>query len=126
MDFIVENWYVIVALLAAVAVAAVLAVRFFKMPTAKQLATVKEWLLYATTLAEKELGGGTGKLKLRYVYDMFVTKFPWVAKVLSFDSFSDMVDESLGSMNDLLSKNAAVQLFVNGPAEPDDDGKAEG
>lgn len=126
MDFIVENWYVIVALLAVVAVAVVLAVRFFKMPTAKQLATVKEWLLYATTLAEKELGGGTGKLKLRYVYDMFVTKFPWVAKVLSFDSFSDMVDESLGSMNDLLSKNAAVQLFVNGPAEPDDDGEAEG
>lgn len=126
MDFIVENWYVIVALLAVVAVAVVLAVRFFKMPTANQLATVKEWLLYATTLAEKELGGGTGKLKLRYVYDMFVTKFPWVAKVLSFDSFSDMVDESLGSMNDLLSKNAAVQLFVNGPAEPDDDGEAEG
>lgn len=126
MDFIVENWYVIVALLAVVAVAVVLAVRFFKMPTAKQLATVKEWLLYATTLAEKELGGGTGKLKLRYVYDMFVTKFPWVAKVLSFDSFSDMVDESLGSMNDLLSKNAAVQLFVNGPAEPDDGGEAEG
>lgn len=126
MDFIVENWYVIFALLALVAVAVVLAVRFFKMPTAKQLATVKEWLLYATTLAEKELGGGTGKLKLRYVYDMFVTKFPWVAKVLSFERFSDMVDESLGSMNDLLSKNAAVQLFVNGPAEPDDDDEAEG
>lgn len=126
MDFIVENWYVIIALLAVVAVAVVLAVKFFKMPTAKQLATVKEWLLYATTLAEKELGGGTGKLKLRYVYDMFVSKFPWVAKALSFDSFSSMVDESLGSMNDLLSKNAAVQLFVNGPAEPDDDGEAEG
>lgn len=126
MDFIVENWYVIIAILAVLAVAVVLAVRFFKMPTAKQLATVKEWLLYATTLAEKELGGGTGKLKLRYVYDMFVSKFPWVAKALSFDSFSSMVDESLGSMNDLLSKNAAVQLFVNGPAEPDDDDEAEG
>lgn len=125
MDFFVENWYVIVALLVVVAVAVVLAVRFFKMPTAKQLATVKEWLLYATTLAEKELGGGTGKLKLRYVYDMFASKFPWVAKALSFEKFSDMVDESLGSMNDLLSKNAAVQLFVNGPAETGDD-EAEG
>ena len=126
MDFIVENWYVIVALLAVVAVAVVLTVRFFKMPTDKQLATVKEWLLYATTLAEKELGGGTGKLKLRYVYDMFVTKFPWVAKVLSFESFSEMVDESLGSMNDMLSNNAAVRLFVNGPDEPDDGSEAEG
>lgn len=126
MDFFVENWYVIIALLAVLAVAVVLAVKFFKKPTAEQLATVKEWLLYATTLAEKELGGGTGKLKLRYVYDMFASKFPWVAKVLSFDSFSLMVDESLSSMNDLLSKNAAVQLFVNGPAEPDDGDEAEG
>ena len=126
MDFIVENWYVIIALLAVLAVAVVLAVRFFRQPTAGQLATVKEWLLYATTLAEKELGGGTGKLKLRYVYDMFVSKFPWVAKVLSFETFSEMVDEALASMNELLSSNAAVQLFVNGPSEQDDDGTAEG
>lgn len=126
MDFIVENWYVIIALLAVLAVAVVLIIRFVKKPTAEQLATVKEWLLYATTLAEKELGSGTGKLKLRYVYDMFVTKFPWVAKVLPFESFSEMVDESLGSMNELLSKNAAVQLFVNGPGEQSGDSSAEG
>lgn len=126
MDFIVENWYVIIAILAVLAVAVVLTVKFFKKPTVEQLATVKEWLLYATTLAEKELGGGTGKLKLRYVYDMFVTKFPWVAKVLSFDKFSEMVDEALGSMNDMLSNNAAVRLFVNGPDEPDNSSEAEG
>ena len=125
MQFFVENWYVAIALLALLTVIVIFAVRFFKKPTAEQLATVKEWLLYATTLAEKELGGGTGKLKLRYVYDMFVQKFPWVAKVLPFELFSEMVDESLDSMNDLLSSNAAVRLFVNGITEQVDD-EAEG
>lgn len=125
MQFFVENWYVIIALLALLTVIVIFAVRFFKKPTAEQLATVKEWLLYATTLAEKELGSGTGKLKLRYVYDMFVQKFPWVAKVLPFELFSEMVDESLDSMNDLLSSNAAVRLFVNGITEQADN-EAEG
>lgn len=125
MQFFVENWYVAIALLALLTTIVIFAVRFFKKPTAEQLATVKEWLLYATTLAEKELGGGTGKLKLRYVYDMFVQKFPWVAKVLPFELFSEMVDESLDSMNDLLSSNAAVRLFVNGITEQADD-EAEG
>ena len=44
---------------------------------------VREWLLYAVTKAEKELGAGTGKLKLRYVYDMFVARFEWLSMMLS-------------------------------------------
>ena len=34
---------------------------FVKMPSDKQLNKVREWLLYAVTKAEKELGGGTGQ-----------------------------------------------------------------
>jgi hypothetical protein len=86
---------------------------------------VREWLLYATTLAEKELGGGTGKLKLRYVYGLFVDKFTWVAKAISFDTFSGLVDDALIQMNKLLTSNTAVQLYVNGPVEVEDD-TAEG
>lgn len=125
MEFIIENWYVIVALLAVIAALVVVAVKFFAQPASAQLAKVKEWLLWACTEAEKELGGGTGKLKLRYVYDLFVSKFPWLAKVLSFETFSGLVDEALEAMNDLLSKNAAVQLYVNGPPSNTDD-TAEG
>jgi len=68
------------------------------MPSDKQLNKVREWLLYAVTKAEKELGGGTGQIKLRYVYDMFVARFTWLARVISFEAFSMMVDEALERM----------------------------
>lgn len=117
MEFIVDNWAVIVAVLAVLSVAVVAIVRFVGLPTASQLAKVKEWLLWAVTEAEKELGGGTGQLKLRQVYDLFVTRFPWLAKLISFELFSDMVDEALEQMRHLLDTNTAVAAFVTGSTE---------
>lgn len=76
MDFIMENWPLLVAAAAIVGAAAAAVARFVGLPTEKQLAKVKEWLLWAVTEAEKDLGGGTGKLKLRQVYDLFVQRFP--------------------------------------------------
>ena len=64
MKFLVENWYLIVAAAAAVAVGGYCVYVFVKKPTSVQIQSVKEWLLYAVTKAEKELGSGTGKLKL--------------------------------------------------------------
>lgn len=124
MDFIVENWYILVGLLAIVAAVVIYIVRFFKQPTEKQLESIKEWLLWATAEAEKRFGSGTGKLKLRYVYDLFAETFPWLAKIVSFETFSKLVDSALGDMNNLLTNNNAVQLYVNGPAaeEPKADG----
>ena len=116
MDFIVENWYIVVGLLAVIAAVVIYIVRFFKKPTEKQLESIKEWLLWATTEAEKRFGSGTGKLKLRYVYDLFAETFPWLAKIISFETFSKLVDSALGDMNNLLASNNAVQLYVNGPA----------
>ncbi len=87
MKFIVENWFVIVAIAAVGGSIGYAIYSFVKMPSDKQLNKVREWLLYAVTKAEKELGAGTGKLKLRYVYDMFVARFEWLAKVITFDMF---------------------------------------
>mgnify|MGYP000840045992 CR=1 FL=1 len=77
---------------------------------------VKEWLLWAVTEAEKDLGGGTGKLKLRQVYDLFVQRFPWLAKAVSFELFSSLVDEALEEMREMLDNNQAVKAFVEGPS----------
>lgn len=74
MKYIVENWFVIVGLIAVLAAGGYAIYVFVKMPSDKQLNKVREWLLYAVTKAEKELGGGTGQIKLRYVYDMFVAR----------------------------------------------------
>lgn len=116
MNFITENWFVIVAGAASAACAGYAVYTFVKMPSSKQLNKVREWLLYAVTKAEKELGGGTGQLKLRYVYDMFVARFTWLAKVITFDMFSMMVDEALDKMKEMLEKNTAVQKLVTGEA----------
>lgn len=112
MSFITENLLSIIVTVGVVFIAGFYIVEFWKKNKTEQLANVKEWLLYAVTLAEKELGGGTGELKLRYVYDMFVAKFTWVSKFVSFDLFSDMVDEVLERMNHLLATNIAIEEFV--------------
>ena len=85
MEFLIDNWPLLVAAVAVIAVAAIYLVNFFKKPGSEQLEKVREWLLFAVTQAEKELGGGTGQIKLRYVYDMFVLKFPSLVKFISFE-----------------------------------------
>lgn len=117
MDFIIENWYVIIAALVALAGAGIAAYAFFKLPRTEQLDKVREWLLWAVTNAEKELGDGTGQIKLRQVYDLFVVRFPWLAKIVSFGVFSELVDEALEKMNGLLATNPAVRALIDGTTE---------
>lgn len=114
MEFLIENWPLLIAAGAVIAVAATYLINFFKMPGNAQLEKVREWLLFAVTQAEKELGGGTGQIKLRYVYDMFVVKFPSLVKFISFETFSFMVDEALIKMRHLLQTNEKVEKYVEG------------
>ena len=119
MEYVIENWYIALALMALVGAVCIFVLRFYKMPTADQMEAVREWLLGAVTLAERELGNKTGRLKLRYCYDLFVTRFPWLAKVIPFSTFSDMVDDALEEMKDMLETNEAVKVYVEGEtAEP--------
>lgn len=114
MEFILEYWYIILAVAVLLAVTIIAAVRFFKQPSGEQIKKVKEWLLAAVLAAERELGGnGTGSLKLRMVYDMFVARFPWVAKFISFGTFSVWVDEALETVEEWL-KNDNIAEYVAG------------
>lgn len=117
MSFITENWFVLVALAAVASAGGYAVYTFAKMPSDRQLEKVQEWLLYAVTIAEKELGGGTGQIKLRYVYDMFVARFTWLAKIITFEMFSMMVDDALVKMKNLLDSNEKVQELVSGEAD---------
>ena len=116
MKFIAENWYILLLGIAAIAVVIYLIVKFFKLPRESQITKIKEWLLYAVTEAERELGSGTGQLKLRYVYDMFVTKFPYLVKFVSFEYFSFLVDEVLVKFKELFKNNTAVKQYVDSSA----------
>lgn len=90
-----------------------LALYLFNLDKKKRIEILKEWLLLAVIQAEKELGGGTGQVKLRFVYDLFLTKFTWLSKLISFEAFSLLVDEALDKMRDMLNSNVDLQNYVN-------------
>lgn len=78
---------------------------------------VIEWLKYAVTEAEKMLGGGTGQLKLRLVYDWFVKQFPAVAAVVPFRVFSAWVDVALDTMKKWLDDNKNFANYIGGDSQ---------
>lgn len=112
MSWLIDNWYVVIGLLAVLVCAGFAIYKFFGLPTEKQIACIKEWLKYAVAMAEKELGSGTGQLKLRYVYNMFVDKFPSVSKIIPFETFSTWVDEALVWLENQLGKNNNISQYI--------------
>lgn len=112
MRILVDYWPVLVAFVCGVGVCLLFAVKFSKEPTERKIQMIKEWLLFAVIQAEKELGGGTGQVKLRYVWDMFIKTFPALAPVVSFELFSKLVDEALNEMRHLLETNCDVLYYV--------------
>ncbi len=56
ITFLMENWYLVVALMAVTGMVGVFIGRFLKMPTADQREKVKEWLLWAVTTGRSRTG----------------------------------------------------------------------
>lgn len=108
MKWIVDNWSLLVVAVGVLVSILLYTKKFTSMPTEEQIKKVKEWLLYAVLEAEGEFGGGTGQLKLRYVYDLFLSKFPDIAKIITFEMFSKYVDEVLVDMRHLLETNLDI------------------
>lgn len=77
----------------------------------------KNWLVWAVSEAEAIFGSKTGKLKLRYVYDMAVERFPLVSKIIPFAMFGKLVDGALDIMRDMIENNKniadAITDYVN-------------
>ena len=117
MNQLIDNRYIIFALIVLLIFVGSIILAFFKSPSSTQLRKVKAWLLLAVTQAEIELGNGTGKLKLRFVYDLFITKFKWIAYLISFEMFADLVEDALDEMREMLKNNPAVFNLV----DPDGD-----
>lgn len=107
-----ENMAVIIGICCVIGVIGFGIYQFIKLEKDKQLEIVKEWLLLAVVEAEKKLGGGTGQIKLRYVYDMFIEKFKFLALMITFEQFSVMVDMALDKMRLMLSSNEKLKDYV--------------
>lgn len=114
LNYLTDNWaYIIIGATLAIAAIGTLA-NFFALAADEQKAKIKKWLLYAVTTAETELGGGTGKLKLATVYDMFIGAFPVLKNFISVETFGIWVDEVLDEMRHLLETNEYISNIVNG------------
>lgn len=116
-EFIHEYWYLVIAIIAIISMASITIYNWFKLPDNEQMEQVKQWLLYAVAKAEKELGSGTGQIKLRYVYNMFIAKFPAIALFLTFEEFSNLVDEALQELQELIDKNSSIEALIKGEDE---------
>lgn len=113
-EAIVSNKSLIVVTLICIIVVVSEIIRFCKLPSEKQHAKIKKCLLAWVVQAEKELGSGTGKLKLSTVYGLFVTTFPVLKNFISFDTFSGWVDDALNEMEEMLSQNDNLQNLIKG------------
>lgn len=116
MKWITENLYLLIAAVAVVGSCAAVAYRFLGQPREKQVDKVKEWLIWACVEAEKQLQSGTGQLKLREVWNLFcaVPAFTWVAKVISFETFSGWVSEALIQVKEMIVANDSLAKYVYG------------
>jgi hypothetical protein len=74
---------------------------------------IKQWLILAVVEAEKKLGEKTGQLKLRYVYDLFIKRFKFASKLITFEMFSALVDEALEAMRHLIETNQSIADYIN-------------
>lgn len=116
MTWLIENCMVVFGLAVAVLIAVLVVDSFFCLPTEKQVKKIKEWLIWACIEAERALQSGTGQLKLRQVYDMFcsVPTFTWVAKLISFELFSEWVSDALVTAKEMMINNKALAEYVYG------------
>jgi len=106
------NVEVIIGIVILLVVAGVAIYQFIKLDKQQKIANIKEWLKYAVVEAEKALGSGTGQLKLRYVYDLAVSQFPWIVSLINFEQFSFFVDEALEWMKQQLESNKNIDSYV--------------
>lgn len=114
INFIAENWFLIVFALVAIIFVTCSIIRFIHMPTAKQIENLMEWLKIAVVEAEKQFQSGTGQLKLRAVYESAVIAFPWIAKYMTFEKFSQLVDIALVWMREQIEQNEKIREYIEG------------
>lgn len=112
LEWLFENWYMIIAAIAVLVGLGFATYRFIKLPKGEKLKKIKQVILLWVILAEKEYGAGTGKIKLRWVYDKFTAKYKFISFFISFERFSQWVDIALEEMREWLDKNNAIKELV--------------
>lgn len=121
MDFLFENWFMIVVWLCVLVASGFAIYKFTQLPNDEKYEQIRGWLLQAVILAEREYGSGTGKMKLSSVYDAFCRTLPWIAKTLTFETFSEYVDDALTEAKEILMENKAIASIASTMIQVEED-----
>ena len=108
-----DNVLIALIILLGLCAAGIMICCFLKLSKEKQIEMIKQWLLFIVIEAEKELGGGTGAVKLRFVYDKFINRFKFASKFITFEMFSQLVDEVLETMRFMIQNNPSIAAYIN-------------
>lgn len=113
MHEVIVNLPLICLLVALLVCLGAVVYNFIMLPPSGKKEALKEWLKWAVTVAEKEYGGKTGQLKLRYVWELALKQFPWLVRFVTFDEFSLYVDEALEWLKGQLESNEAMKALCS-------------
>ena len=103
MNWLVDNWSLIIVI--------VIVLIYFFLNGKK---SVMEWLLYAVTMSERDFSdSGMGWIKLKNVYDSFVSVYPIFSKILPYSLFCKWVDIALDEMRKVLKENKNIKKYVD-------------
>lgn len=114
MNWLIDNFYLIVAMVAVVITVAVFCERFTKLPKEEQIENIKHWLVWLCIEAEKELQTGTGQAKLKRVYSVVCTTFTWVVKLITFEEFSKYTDDALLEAKTMIVNSPKLAEWIYG------------
>lgn len=105
LDFILQNWDLILGALAIIIVAVLAVVK-------QEKAVIFKMLYSLVTEAEKQYGSGTGELKLSSVIAQIYEKAPAAAKVIPVSTLQKWVEDALTAAKEKWAKNANVATYI--------------
>ena len=111
MELILANYKLILGLIALVIVIGFSIYKFLTQPTSKQKEQIKKFILILVIEVEATLGSETGKVKLSYVFNEQVAKFPHL-RFIAFSTIEMLIEEALDEMRHLLETNPKVAEIV--------------
>lgn len=112
MDFIINYWPMLIVAIAIIAMAIVTVIDFINKSPKERIETIKQWAVYACAMAEAHLGSGTGQMKMRETYDMFLQRFPSLATVITYEKYKEIAEKALLEFKQMLSTNPNIQEMI--------------
>lgn len=110
IEFVIDNWSLITALICVIIMAVQQIIKFISLPTASKIKELKSRLLEWVRQAEADLGSETGKFKLSQVYDRFCQEYPYLKKWFTLEKFDKLVGDALQSMREELEKSKIARM----------------